>query len=129
VTGPTSELVLFQVGTRTYAAVVHDAVRIGSVRDVAPETLVLETALGVPCAHARGIVVMSHDDAVERTLVVDQVIGTRSVPEELVHPLPAFAAVCLVSGAVTGFVLLEGDPLLLVDLPTLVRERATVATA
>ena len=49
-TGPTSELVLFQVGTRTYAAVVHDAVRIGSVRDVAPETLVLETALGLPCA-------------------------------------------------------------------------------
>jgi hypothetical protein len=30
---------------------------------------------------------------------------------------------------VTGFVLLEGDPLLLVDLPTLVRERATEATA
>ena len=31
-TGPTSELVLFQVGARTFAAVVHDAVRIGSVR-------------------------------------------------------------------------------------------------
>jgi chemotaxis signal transduction protein len=129
VTGPTSELVLFQVGTRTFAAVVHDAIRIGSVRDVSPDELVLETALGVPQGRMRGIVVASHDDAMERTLVVDQVLGTRSVPDELVHPLPAFAAACLGSGAVTGFVLLEGDPLLLVDLPTLVRERAAGATA
>jgi chemotaxis signal transduction protein len=129
VTGPTSELVLFQVGARTFAAVVHDAVRIGNVRDVPPDELVLETALGAPSARARGIVIASHDDAVERTLVVDQVLGTRSVPEEHVHPLPAFAAACLTSGAVTGFVLLEGDPLLLVDLPTLVRERATEAIA
>lgn len=128
-TGPTSELVLFQVGTRTFAAVVHDAIRIGSVRDVSPDELVLETALGVPQGRRRGIVVASHDDAMERTLVVDQVLGTRSVPDELVHPLPAFAAACLGSGAVTGFVLLEGDPLLLVDLPTLVRERAAGATA
>lgn len=128
-TGPTSELVLFQVGTRTFAAVVHDAIRIGSVRDVSPDELVLETALGVPQGRMRGIVVASHDDAMERTLVVDQVLGTRSVPDELVHPLPAFAAACLGSGAVTGFVLLEGDPLLLVDLPTLVRERAAGATA
>jgi chemotaxis signal transduction protein len=129
VTGPTSELVLFQVGARTFAAVVHDAIRIGSVRDVSPDELVLETALGVPQGRMRGIVVASHDDAMERTLVVDQVLGTRSVPDELVHPLPAFAAACLGSGAVTGFVLLEGDPLLLVDLPTLVRERAAGATA
>ncbi|ABS24868.1 chemotaxis protein CheW [Anaeromyxobacter sp. Fw109-5] len=128
-TGPTSELVLFQVGARTFAAVVHDAIRIGSVRDVSPDELVLETALGVPQGRLRGIVVASHDDAMERTLVVDQVLGTRSVPDELVHPLPAFAAACLASGAVTGFVLLEGDPLLLVDLPTLVRERAAGATA
>jgi len=129
VTGPTSELVLFQVGARTFAAVVHDAIRIGSVRDVSPDELVLETALGVPHGRMRGIVVASHDDAMERTLVVDRVLGTRSVPDELVHPLPAFAAACLGSGAVTGFVLLEGDPLLLVDLPTLVRERAAGATA
>ena len=128
-TGPTSELVLFQVGARTFAAVVHDAIRIGSVRDVSPDELVLETALGVPQGRMRGIVVASHDDAMERTLVVDQVLGTRSVPDELVQPLPAFAAACLTSGAVTGFVLLEGDPLLLVDLPTLVRERAAGATA
>jgi chemotaxis signal transduction protein len=127
VTGPTSELVLFQVGPRTFAAVVHDAIRIGSVRDVPAEELVLETALGAPRACARGIVVASHDEGVELTLVVDQVIGTRSVPEAQVQPLPAFAAACLTSGAVTGFVLLDGDPLLLVDLPTLVRERATAA--
>ncbi|WP_242341344.1 MULTISPECIES: chemotaxis protein CheW [Anaeromyxobacter] len=126
-TGPTSELVLFQVGPRTFAAVVHDAIRIGSVRDVPAEDLVLETALGAPRACTRGIVVASHDEAVERTLVVDQVIGTRSVPEVQVQPLPAFAAACLTSGAVTGFVLLDGDPVLLVDLPTLVREHATSA--
>ncbi len=128
-TGPASELILFQVGPRTFAAAVHDAIRIGSVRDVPPEELVLETALGTPSACARGIVVASHDEAVELTLVVDQVLGTRSVPEEQVQPLPAFAAACLTSGAVTGFVLLDGDPLLLVDLPTLVRERATAVPA
>lgn len=126
-TDPTSELLLFQVGARLFAAVVHDAVRIGAVRDVAEDELVLESALGAPMLRARGIVVANHDDASERTLVVDQVVGVRSVPETDVQPLPAFAAACLGSGAVTGLVMLDDAPLLLVDLPTLVRERSPAA--
>lgn len=124
-TEPTSEVLLFQVGARVFASVVYDAVRIGSVRDVAAGDLVVESALGVPFERLRGIVVAS--DGLERTFVVDRVIGVRSVPEGDVSPLPAFAAACLSSGAVTGFVLVDDSPVLLVDLPTLVRERPGAA--
>ncbi len=121
----TSEILMFQVGTRVFAAVVHDAVRIGNVREVPAGDLVVESALGLPFARERGIVVASESEgSTERTLVVDQVIGVRSVPDSDVHPLPAFAAVCLTSGAVTGFVIVDEAPMLLVDLPTLVRERS-----
>jgi chemotaxis signal transduction protein len=127
VTEPTSEILMFQVGSRVFASVVYDAIRIGTVRDVPAEELVLETALGLPSSRARGIVVASHEGDTERTLVIDQVVGIRSVPERDVHPLPAFAAACIVSGAVTGFVMVDDAPMLLVDLPTLVRERALAA--
>lgn len=122
-TEATSEILMFQVGPRAFAAVVYDAVRIGSVRDVPAGELVVETALGLPFARERGIVVANHDTGLEHTLVVDQVIGIRAVPDTDVHPLPAFAAACIGSGAVTGFVIVDEAPLLLVDLPTLVRER------
>ncbi len=124
-TEPTSEVLLFQVGARVFASVVYDAVRIGSVRDVPAGDLVVESALGVPFERLRGIVVAS--DGLERTFVVDRVLGVRSVPEGDVSPLPAFAAACLFSGAVTGFVLVDDSPVLLVDLPTLVRERPGAA--
>jgi chemotaxis signal transduction protein len=127
VTEPTSEILMFQVGPRVFAAVVHDAVRIGSVREAAAGDLVVQTPLGMPFGRERGIVVASHESAVERTLVIDQVIGIRSVPEGDVHPLPAFAAACIGSGAVTGFVMVDEAPMLLVDLPTLVREQAAAA--
>jgi len=122
----TCEILLFQVGARVYAAIVHDAVRVGSVRDVPAGNLVVGTALGLPFARERGITVARGEGA-ERVLVVDQVLGVRSVPEGDVRPLPAFAAACLASGAVTGFVLVDEAPTLLIDLPTLVRERPGAA--
>lgn len=125
--GATCEILLFQVGARVFAAVVHDAVRIGSVRDVPAEELVVESALGVPFERARGIVVSADAQGQERTLVVDQVLGVRSVPEDDVLPLPAFAAACLTSGAITGFAVVDEAPTLLVDLRTLVRERPGAA--
>jgi chemotaxis signal transduction protein len=118
---------MFQVGARVFASVVHDAVRIGAVREVPPAALVMDSALGAPFARERGIVVAGDEGGSERTLVIDQVIGVRSIPEEDVHPLPAFAAACLTSGAVTGFVIVDEAPMLLVDLPTLVRERSGAA--
>lgn len=118
----TSEILLFQVGARTFASVVHDAVRVGSVRDLPASSLVLDSALGVPRARERGIVVAGEGDG-ELALVVDEVIGVRSVPDDQVQPLPAFAAACLASAAVTGFVMMDEAPMLLVDLPTVVRER------
>lgn len=120
----TSELLLFQVGPRVFAAVVHDAVSVGTVRDVPAAELVVGTALGMPYARERGIVVAC-GDAPSRTLVVDGVLGVRSVADDDVRPLPAFAAACLASGAVTGFVMVDEVPMLLVDLPTLVRERSS----
>jgi hypothetical protein len=119
---PTGELLLFQVGARVFGAAVEGAVRIGNVRDVPAEALVVETVLGPPFARDRGIVIApAHGE--ERTLVVDQVLGFRSVDAGEVQPLPAFARACLSSGALTGFVMMDDAPLLLVDLPTLVRER------
>ncbi len=122
--GAQSEILLFQVGPRVFASVVHDAVRIATVREFDPEHLVGESALGAPFVRGRGIVVAADDLGGERVLAVDQVLGVRSVPEDEVRPLPAFAAACLASGAVTGLVVVDDAPLLLVDLPTLVRERS-----
>lgn len=121
------EILLFQVGARVFAAAVRDAVRIGSVRDVPAGTLVVDSSLGTPFSRERGIVVAGRDAGAERTLVVDQVIGVRAFPGSDVQPLPAFAAACLTSGAVTGFVIVDEAPVLLVDLPTLVREHPGAA--
>ncbi len=121
--GAAREILLFRVGARVFAAGVHDAVRVGSVREVPADELLVETALGLPFARTRGIVVASDRDALAYTVVVDQVLGVRSVEADHVHPLPAFAAACLASAVVTGFVMVDDAPTLLVDLPTLVRER------
>lgn len=118
----TSEIVLFQVGTHVFAAPVRDVSRIGMVRDSPAEELVLDSALGAPFAHQRGIVVSA--GAGEWTLVVDQVVGFRTVPTADVQPLPAFAAACIQSGALTGLVVLDEVPMPFIDLPTLLREHA-----
>jgi chemotaxis signal transduction protein len=124
----TRDLLLFQVGVRLFATEVRGALRIGSVRDVPAESLVLESALGRPFSRDRGIVVAVDDENMERTLVIDQVLGVRTVKDDELRPLPAFAAACLASGAVSGFVLLDEAPMPLVDLPTLVRERVSART-
>jgi chemotaxis signal transduction protein len=117
-----SEILLFQVGASVFAAQVRDVVRIGTTRDMAAEVLVLDTALGTPFGRQRGIVIAS--PGVERTLVVDQVIGFRTVSPEDVQPLPPFAAACIRSGALTGMVVLDDVPTPFIDLPTLLREQA-----
>ena len=119
---PVAEILLFQVGAHVFAAPVRDVVRIGTVRESAAEGLVLDTALGKPFTRQRGIVVASPGS--EQTLVVDQVIGFRTVAEGDVQPLPAFAAACIRSGALAGLVLLDDVPTPFIDLPTLLREHA-----
>jgi chemotaxis signal transduction protein len=99
------------------------------VRDAQEPEVLVRSALGEPFARHRGIVVASHEDGTEHTLAVDQILGIRTIPESDVHPLPAFAAECLQSPAVTGFVLVDESPTLLVDLPNLVRERRAGAAA
>ena len=123
----TCEILLFQVGAGVFAARVHDAVRIGSVRDVPAEDLPVTSALGTPFERTRGIVVAADADEREHTLVVDQALGIRSVPAADVRALPPLAAECLGSGAVAGFVELDGAPTLLIDLRALVRERPGAA--
>jgi len=122
-----AELLVFQVGARVFASVVHDIIRIGGVTEVPPEELVEGTSLGDTFSRERGIVVADRAEGSEATLVVDQVLGVRGVPEAEIHPLPAFAAACLQTGALAGLVLLDDAPTLLVDLPTLVRERRAAA--
>lgn len=119
---PQNEILMFQVGPRVYATEVYDVVRIGSVRDVAAEDLVLDSILGVPFGRERGLVVGGQDGN-ERTLVIDQVLGIRAIDDDDLHALPPFAAAVMPSAAVTGFVMVDEVPTLLVDLPTLIRER------
>lgn len=128
-TTPPSELLMFQVGARVFASAVGDVVRIGHVRDVPAEALVEGTTLGQAFARERGIVVSDQRDGTESTLVVDQVLGIRQVARDEIHPLPSFAAAVLQTGAVAGLVLLDEVPTLLVDLPTLIRERRAAAPA
>lgn len=119
----TTEILLFQVGARVYAAGVRDVRRIANPSDAkAEDRLVSGSVLGDPFSPDRGIVVAC-DDGTDRTLVVDHVIGVRFVPQGDVRPLPPLAAHCLVSAAVTGYALLDDLPTLLIDLPTLVREQ------
>jgi chemotaxis signal transduction protein len=127
VTGTWSELLMFQVGARVFASTVGDVVRIGHVRDALPEDVVESTSLGDPFSRERGIVVADHQAGTELTMVVDQVLGVRQVSDEELHPLPAFAAAVLRTGAVAGLVMLDESPMLLVDLPTLIRERRAAA--
>lgn len=120
---PTHEILLFQVGARVFAAEVYDVVRIGVPCDSAAELVIADSVLGKPLAQARALVIATHEDHLERLVAVDHVLGVRSVSDADLHPLPAFAAACLPSAAVTGFVMVDDAPILLVDLPTLVREQ------
>ncbi|HEY6105724.1 MAG TPA: hypothetical protein VIV59_07070, partial [Anaeromyxobacteraceae bacterium] len=58
----------------------------------------------------------------DRTLMVDQVLGVRDVPEADLRPLPPLAAHCLGSAAVTGLALVDEVPTPLLDLATLIQE-------
>ncbi len=116
-----TELILFQVGARVFAAQVADVRRIGSPRLDDTAAALEATALGTPFDRGRGLVIDLGEGA-EGTLVVDNVLGVRTVAEKDLQPLPALAATCLASGAVTGFALVDESPMVLVDLATLVRE-------
>jgi chemotaxis signal transduction protein len=122
-TEPVRELLMFQVGARVFASTVADVVRIGNVAGTAPGALVEGTSLGATFARERGIVVAGPEGGAESTLVVDQVLGVRTILASELQPLPAFAAAVLRSDAISGLVLLDDAPTLIVDLPTLVRER------
>ncbi|HSN16354.1 MAG TPA: chemotaxis protein CheW [Anaeromyxobacteraceae bacterium] len=126
---PQNEVLMFQVGPRVFATEVYDVLRVGSVRDVAAEHLVLDSILGVPFGRERGLVVGGQEREAELTLVIDQVIGIRAVAVDDLHALPPFAAAVMPSAAVTGFVMIDEVPTLLVDLPTLIRERLPAAAA
>jgi chemotaxis signal transduction protein len=123
VSEPLDEILMFQVGARVFATEVYDVVRVGGLRDVPADQLVSESILGTPFGHERGLVVGGVGDGAERTLVIDQVIGIRGVHSDDLQPLPPFAAAVMPSAAVTGIVMVDEVPTLLVDLPTLIRER------
>jgi chemotaxis signal transduction protein len=123
------QLLLFQVGSRVFAADVRDVVRIAGRGDDGPETSRLpESRLGRPFSGERGLV-LRDGDAGEATLAVDGVLGVRAPAREDLRPLPALASACLTSGAVRGLVMLEDAPTPVIDLPTLLREERRGAAA
>ncbi len=124
-----NELLMFQIGARVFASTVRDVVRIGNVAEAAPGTLIEGTSLGATFARERGVVVAGEAAGTEATLVVDQVLGVRSVPDSQLLPLPAFVTAVIPASAVSGLVLLEDAPTLVVDLPALVRERLAAPPA
>lgn len=120
-TAATSEILLFQVGARVYAAEVFDVRRIGSTARREADGAVATSTLGEPLQGLHGIVVScgQHGD---RTLIVDQVLGVRQVTQDELRPLPPLAALCLATSAIAGLAMVDGVPTLLVDLSTLVQE-------
>lgn len=115
-----TDILLFQVGARVYAAAVDDVRRIvPAAWD--PAGALAATALGQPFEALRGIVVACGEDG-DRTLMVDQVLGVRTVAHGDLRPLPPLVAQCLRSAAVTGLALVDEAPTLLVDLGTLIQE-------
>lgn len=121
-----TEILLFQVGARVYAAQVFDVRRIAAAGwDRAGA--IAATALGTPFQAQRGIVVSCAGG--DQTLAVDQVLGVREVDEADLRPLPPLAAQCLGSAAVTGLALLDEAPTPLVDLATLIQEHMRIGAA
>lgn len=115
-----TDVLLFQVGARVYAAAVGDVRRIvPAAWD--PAGALATTALGRPFEAHRGIVVACGESG-DRTLMVDQVLGVRTVADGDLRPLPPLAAQCLGSAAVTGLALVDEAPTPLVNLGTLVQE-------
>ena len=114
-----TEILMFQVGARIYAAQVDDVRRIASA-DWDQAGAISTSALGQPFEAQRGIVVACAGG--DQILAVDQVLGVREVAEADLRPLPPLAAQCLGSAAVTGLALVDEAPTPLVDLATLIEE-------
>jgi len=129
VTAPDTEVLLFELGARIFAAGVADVLRIGTAADLGPEELVLATSLGAAGGGERAIVVRDGSPAGESALVVDRVLGFRAVGEGGVQPLPALAAAVLGTRAITGLLQVDDATTLLIDLPTLIRERRAAAAS
>ncbi|HEU4383556.1 MAG TPA: chemotaxis protein CheW [Anaeromyxobacteraceae bacterium] len=121
-----TEILLFQVGPRVFAAQVFDVRRIAPA-DWARTGAIAATALGEPFLAQRGIVVACAGG--DEVLAVDQVLGVREVAEDDLRPLPPLAAQCLGSSAVTGLALLDDAPTPLIDLSTLIQEKLRGAAA
>jgi len=115
-----SQLVLFQLGARVFAAKAADVRRIATSLLERAEDGVFESALGSPWDPRRGLVVEVAGE--ERVLLVDGVLGLRVVPDADLCGLPAFAREVLPTSALRGFAMLDEVATLVIDLPTLVKE-------
>jgi hypothetical protein len=114
------ELVLYQIGLRCFASDAETVTRVGAVRSRDLEQAIDETALGRPFAAARGLTIVAAGE--ERTLLVDQVLGMRSVSAGDLRPLPPFILAWLETDAVQGMALVDDVPTPIIHLLTLVSE-------
>lgn len=107
------DLVVFLVGANVYAA---DAESVRAIQATSGrlEGAVVDTELGQPMEGMRALAVRRGKQ--ERSLVVDRVVGVRSVPAADVHPIPALAAACLKGRSLVGFAMLDQELTPIVDL-------------
>lgn len=111
------DILLFEVGTLRYGCAVRDVSLIGAGAADLEAERVLETSLGSPTSGIRSLVVECPGG--KRELVIDQVIGVRSVPAEALRELPEAAVAWLPTRAVRGLALLDDAITLIIDLPVL----------
>jgi len=113
-------LLLFEVDGRRFGADPRDVVIVGAgAADVDAERVVT-TALGAAREGSRSLVVACEGG--KRELVIDRVLGLRTLGAGEWHELPALASLCLPTRALRGL-LLEGRLLTpVVDLPRLLGE-------
>ena len=82
VTGPSASSCMFQVGARVFASTVGDVVRIGNVpRRPAPRSWSRRPAWAPPSPASAASWWPTTEGGASRTLVVDQVLGVRTVAE------------------------------------------------
>lgn len=109
------DLVLFEVGGRTFGADVADVSRVAHLEP----GLARVERLGLPRKGRRALVVRG--GASDCQVPIDRLVGFRRVNTQVLRSLPAWAR-GLTEPSVVGFLIEEQELLILIDLETLVVE-------
>ena len=115
-------ILLFQVGARLFGCAVSEVGQIGAGAADLEAERVERTVLGPPFQGTRSLVVSCAD--AKRELVIDQVVGVRSVAAEELRDVPPLAAACLGTRAIRALAIFDDAITPIIDLPALLTETA-----